>query len=486
MKIKIGIILDFPAYGGGSFQYAWSMLEALYISTRKRNHELIIFVRFDEWEDYLSNFEIKKIRIVGQYIKDKLIIDAEECDLIFASCQSNWSERLCSPTVVPIHDLMHRYETGFPEVGDERERRARDYLFHSITEKAFGILVDSQIGLEHVTECYGKYHEKKIHVLPFAIPRYLNEIEQDIEIPFNKYIFYPAQFWKHKNHVNLLKSISELRKQKIIVNCVFVGSKMNGYDDAVALVDELNLNNQIIFLGYVSNSQMGYLYKNACALVMPTFFGPTNIPPIEAMSLGCPVAVSGIFGMPDQLGDAAIYFNPSNVDEIASAIKKYWMDDDFCQIMRIKGKRQAEKYTQNEFNIKFDRIFEDLLDKACIYKEKTSRLRKFCNDHNRIFLYGAGINALFLLSIMRKLGINAEAIFVTELKDNIDMESIFDKDIYEFNMDKVNDMDGIICAGSKLMQEEVEHYLIKQGVLPENMYLTDAIKVKEIYEIMYR
>jgi len=50
-------------------------------------------------------------------------------------------------------------------------------------------------------------------------------------------------------------------------------------------------------------------------MIMPTFFGPTNIPPLEAIAVGCPVAVSNIYGMPHQLGDAALYFNPTRVEK---------------------------------------------------------------------------------------------------------------------------------------------------------------------------
>ena len=82
---------------------------------------------------------------------------------------------------------------------------------------------------------------------------------------------------------------------------------------------------------------------------MPTLFGPTNIPQLEAFELGCPVATSNIYGIPEQVGDAALLFNPESVDEIAGCIEKLWEDDKLCTELIEKGEKRAAKWGQKEF-----------------------------------------------------------------------------------------------------------------------------------------
>ena len=115
-----------------------------------------------------------------------------------------------TPAISVIHDLMHRYEV-FPEVKDEYY--AREQLYDSICNASVGIFVDSHVGKCQVIECYGKVHDSKVYVLPFTAPQYLYyECEKKPKqfLP-EKYVFYPAQFWQHKNHINLIKAISLLK-----------------------------------------------------------------------------------------------------------------------------------------------------------------------------------------------------------------------------------------------------------------------------------
>jgi glycosyltransferase involved in cell wall biosynthesis len=102
------------------------------------------------------------------------------------------------------------------------------------------------------------------------------------------------------------------------------------------------------------------LYRAARALVMPTFFGPTNIPQLEAFALGCPVATSRIYGIPEQVGDAALLFDPSSVDEIYDAIEKLWTDDALCAGLAQKGREHEAKWGRPQFRSRLAEIVEQL------------------------------------------------------------------------------------------------------------------------------
>jgi glycosyltransferase involved in cell wall biosynthesis len=153
----------------------------------------------------------------------------------------------------------------------------------------------------------------------------------------------------------------KLKKDLPDIALVLAGTPKNAYDSVVNLVRELDLTNDMHFLGYVPDADMPELYRRARALVMPTFYGPTNIPPLEAFVAGCPVAISGIYGMPDQVGDAALLFDPKSVEEIAECIRSLWLDDELCAELVERGKKRAEAWGQKQYNERLRDIISRLL-----------------------------------------------------------------------------------------------------------------------------
>lgn len=390
---KIGVYLGNEPYWGGAFQYNQSILEAL-SSLDKNKYEIWAIYIDPLWEDYLSRYDFK-LKHVNRYrwknllsvvIKKVLlrcnigwhkyrwlfgkidlnarVIDSCDMDLVLFPSQEHFAVFQRTPAISVIHDLMHRYE-DFPEVTENGEYVLREQSYSAICNVSTGIFVDSEIGKYQVAECYGDQYLDKLYVLPFTPPQYLfyeKETKPKEYLP-EKYIFYPAQFWKHKNHMNLIKAIASLRDDNTFVNLILVGSKKNGYEKVCNLVENLNLTSQVFILGYVSDGEMKFLYKHARAMVMPTFFGPTNIPPLEAMSMGCPMAISAVYGMPDMVGDAGLLFNPHSVEEIAECIKKLWLDDDLCKKLVVDGLERNKLFSQDIFNKKFAAHIEDILEK---------------------------------------------------------------------------------------------------------------------------
>jgi glycosyltransferase involved in cell wall biosynthesis len=106
---------------------------------------------------------------------------------------------------------------------------------------------------------------------------------------------------------------------------------------------------------------MPEFYRRARALVMPTYYGPTNIPPLEAFSVGCPVAISGIYGMPEQAGDAALFFDPDSVAEVAASIRSLWVDDALCARLAAAGKKRSADWGKDQFNQRVRLILDTVI-----------------------------------------------------------------------------------------------------------------------------
>lgn len=294
-------------------------------------------------------------------------LEAAGCDLWICPNHDRFVFRAPVPTLGTVHDLMHRYETRFPEVLENGEYEAREFHFGETSRWARGVLVDSEIGKAQLIESYDVPPEK-VFVLPFIPPSYVytSDSSRDREVIdryqlARKFFFYPAQFYRHKNHVALIDAIARLKSSHEDVRLILVGTKeRNGFADVLAQVKRLGLEENVRFLGYVPDEDMPALYRAARALVMPTYFGPTNIPQLEAFALGCPVATSRIYGIPAQVGDAALLFDPSSVDEILSCLRRLWEDDALCESLAEKGKQHAANWGPPQFRDKLVKIVETL------------------------------------------------------------------------------------------------------------------------------
>lgn len=132
------------------------------------------------------------------------------------------------------------------------------------------------------------------------------------------YLFYPAQFWSHKNHVTLIEAVALLRDQGVKRRIVLCGSDRGTRKHIGDLVARYQLADQVSEIGFVDSTELGPLYRGASALVMPSYFGPTNLPPLEAWTVGTPVMYPEAFE--SFVGDAALLFDYDSARSLADAI----------------------------------------------------------------------------------------------------------------------------------------------------------------------
>ena len=112
---------------------------------------------------------------------------------------------------------------------------------------------------------------------------------------------------------------------------------------------DLKLHDAVHFLGFVSLEGLVWLYRQALALTHVTFFGPDNLPPLEAFALGCPVIASRVEGAEEQLGNAALLVDPSDEMQIAEAIRCVCHGANLRVELVTKGKKRAKLFTGKEY-----------------------------------------------------------------------------------------------------------------------------------------
>jgi glycosyltransferase involved in cell wall biosynthesis len=223
---------------------------------------------------------------------------------------------LDTPYITTVWDLEHRRQPFFPEVSKNGEWDRRETGYSRVIGKATFIVVGTQVGKDQIEKFYG-VNQERIVVAPFCINQnqYQEEIDRDSNL-----IFYPAQFWPHKNHVNLVKGFKLATQTESSLRLVLVGSDKGSKSRIQSLVNTLGIENSVEFWGTVSSEELETLYKRASLMIFPSFFGPDNLPPLEAISFKCPVAVADHPGSREQFLGGVPLFDASSQEEICQTI----------------------------------------------------------------------------------------------------------------------------------------------------------------------
>lgn len=379
--MRIGIFLLSPVEIGGGFQQALSTITA---ASGEARHEILaltftseifdrarkaglpaILLRYSaisRWIDALSatragGLLMRFVRRLGFSTAGRrldALLAQHEIDLVvfneangLAGCLSEHAY------ITTVLDLCHRDWPEFPEVSANHEFVRRERLYKDILPRAVAVIANSVSGGRRVTELYGVLPERII-VLPFlpslSVRRYAagkrdvapDQVRVKYKLP-EQYIFYPAQLWAHKNHIYILDGLAKFRQMTgVALHAAFAGSDKGNRRAVEARAAALDLTSCISFLGFVPDEDIPPLYSGAMALVMPTYFGPTNLPPLEAAALGCPIIYSDFPEFREQIGGAALYCDlkdPSSLAEKLVAIKD---DDILRQKLCEEGHRLIE------------------------------------------------------------------------------------------------------------------------------------------------
>jgi len=397
--MKIGIYLEnWGENAGGGYAYSKTVVK--YFSELKSKHEFLFILATTNNEisqDYqnISNAIIynkknitekkkslfptiwKKVR---GFISEKNSEFKENTDGdLFASLVSEneikciyyptafTCENIEIPFYTTVWDLGHLTNNVFPEISAKGEFQRRENVLRTLIQRSYKVISESEVGKSNICKFYNTMKEKVVVVPQFAAfnidtnieSREVLDILEKLELSKGEFIFYPAQFWPHKNHINLLKAVLLLKKSVKEIKVVFVGSDQGNLKYVSRFIEENDLKGSVKYLGFVSSDTLKALYCSALCLVFPTFLGPTNMPIVEAMACGCPVICSDLDGHREQAGDAAIYFNPADPKDIADAISLVFRDEDLRLKCIEKGFEIAKEKSLNNVFVKLLKSFDE-------------------------------------------------------------------------------------------------------------------------------
>ena len=376
--MKVGVFLeDFSPDVGGGFTIQDDIFRALLDLIDDTHHSFVIFCRRPETvSPLLKTPRVEAVGFPGS-LGQRVFARAERG---LQSLRENRKrqtrlEQLCKevgvefmwfvgaeavqidlPYMAIVWDMQHRLQPWFPEVSAGGTWRHRENFYSEFLRRATMIIAGTEAGRREIERFY-QVTGNRIKILPHPTPAFsLRAEEIDVEAVLRKYelkrnyLFYPAQFWSHKNHINLLLAVAALKSEyQIELPVVFVGSDKGNQEYVKTFAAQLQPSVEVAFLGFIPTQELMALYRGAFALAYVTFFGPENLPTLEAFALGCPVVASDVDGAREQLGDAALFVDPRDPKKIAAAIKTLYDDKALRQTLVEKGRARAEQWTAKDF-----------------------------------------------------------------------------------------------------------------------------------------
>lgn len=376
MKIAINCAF-FQPRGGGIKEYIQNLVENL--NQIDKANEYILYVL----EDYLiyarsnlkCSFKIKAMPFKGNSTLDVIkrsILEnyfwqkeeeLEQWDL-FHSPFFHGPKLKNTPLILTVHDMrFYRFPDTYTFLRYQFLKRT---VKHSIL-RAKHIISISDFTKNEICKAY-KINPSKITTIHEAIN--INHFSlqtlssKDKEITENlkcNYILAVGHMEPRKNYNRLIKAFEYISvKYHLDLKLVIVGKKAHNYEETIRLIES---NPNIVYLNFVSDSLLNWLYKNAKLFVFPSYYEGFGFPPLEAAAHGTISTVSNVSSIPEVCGNAATYFNPFDIEDIANKIYKLLTDFTLrenlkqnleTQLKKFSWKRNAEE-TLNIYNELFSK-----------------------------------------------------------------------------------------------------------------------------------
>ncbi len=270
-------------------------------------------------------------------------IESLGCDVVHFPYQH--FEICALPSIYNPHDLQHRH---FPQFFTPEGWIKKDVEYRSGCELATTVVTASQWIKDDVCRQYN-VHPSKIAVIPWAPPTqaYAAAAPSEDAATLAKFglpehfAFYPAMTWPHKNHLRLLEALAWLKKEHgLVVPLVCTGNRGPFWPKIETAIQALGLGAQVHFPGLVSREELQSIYRSCSFVIVPTLFEAASGPVFEAWNAGAAVACSNVTSLPQQAGDAALVFEPTDVQAIARAVEALHGDPKLRQDLIDKGRRR--------------------------------------------------------------------------------------------------------------------------------------------------
>jgi len=372
MRIGINLLSVNPEISGGTSVYSVRLCQNL-LKFDKQN-DYILLVK-PENISIFSNLNSNNVHFLTWWDKFELLtafsqrVSIYNLDLIHYPMQLALPYISSSiPIVLSFFDIQHEY---YPENFSREELAFRKTNYQSSIDRAQRVITSSNYTIETLKEKFDTTPDRCISIhsgLDYDLWKPANESEINrirslYQLP-DSFVIYPANSWPHKNHFRLIEAISKLRDEYgLIENLVLTGQLINNNDTSIdSCADKYQVRQQIINLGYVPETDMPGLYSAAKGMIFPSLFeGGGSFAMIEAMACDLPLACSNLTSIPECVGNAAILFNPLDVEDIVNSIKRLIIDEPLRQQLIENGRIRLNEFNWKSIIPKIITVYKDVV-----------------------------------------------------------------------------------------------------------------------------
>lgn len=356
MRIAINCAFYQPR-GGGISEYIYNVVSNLLRMDNKNDYILYVLKDHVDYArkafndayiktiPYSSSEPIKRSLFEHRFWKKEEQI--EQFDL-FHSPFFHAPKLYNAKLILTVHDLRF---CVYPETYTFKRRVFLRYAVKKSVLHADHIITISDFTKNELINYY-KLSPNKITTIHEAVNRedfYFDEnndkkIDHSIIsiLKGNNFLFSVGHVEPRKNFVRLAEAFKILQSEDNNTYLVIAGKKAQGYKE---LKKEIENNDHIIYLDFVSRETLLWLYKNATAFVFPSIYEGFGFPPLEAAALGTPSIVARSSCIPEICGDGALYFNPYEINDIASACRIILSDNRLRDELTLKAKMNLERFS---------------------------------------------------------------------------------------------------------------------------------------------
>lgn len=311
-----------------------------------------------------------QVPILNTEMRNLAYLHNLDFDIVHSVAGYTHPDLITFPNVLTINDLQHLHHPEFFSPGEFEER---ERLYRASADQASHIICISEFTRQDVHRQYGIPLEKMSTVWIVPSRNVWHAIRLDTQarilafmgLDQSPFLFFPAHCWPHKNHARLVDAFAEVASRLPPgLKLVMTGREFPEDHPAAVAIRRHRLGHRIVHLGYRSPLEIRALFQGCLAVAFPSLFEGYGMPVAEAVIAGKPVICSNATSLPEIAGDAAVLFDPMDVEAIGEALVSVANDATLRERLSAAAVHRRHMFAARRIAVKtlsiYQRVYDEL------------------------------------------------------------------------------------------------------------------------------